>query len=97
MGDELEVSSWELLSAYLDGALDDIAVSSLERALRHDRELQQSLDTLRTQKASLRSWAAEIDARPVTPGVQALIERARRDRDRRDDSVGHRREKSVKE
>lgn len=81
MGDNLDFHSWELLSAYLDGALDEIAAAMVERAVRYDPELEQALDGLRRQKAALRSWAAEVDARPVSPGVRAVIERARRERD----------------
>lgn len=81
MGDNLDFHSWELLSAYLDGALDDIAAAMVERAVRYDPELAAALDGLRRQKAALRSWAARIDARPLTPGVRAVLERARQERD----------------
>lgn len=99
MGDDLDFHSWDLLSAYLDGALDDIAAAMVERAVRYDPELEQALDGLRRQKKSLQQWAAEIDAQPMPPGVRAMIERARRDcdRDRRDDGVGHSGENPRKE
>lgn len=83
MGDDLDFHSWELLSAYLDGALDDIAAAMVERAVRYDPELEDALQTLRRQKLALQSWAAQVDAQPIPPGVRAMIDRARRDRDRR--------------
>lgn len=77
MGEELDFRNWELLSAYLDGELDDVAAAMLERAVRHDRDLGDALDDLRRQKLALRRWAAALDARPVPPGVRAALDRAR--------------------
>ena len=88
MGDELDFHSWELLSAYLDGALDDIAAAMVERAVQYDPELSSALEDLRRQKAALKQWATDIEARPVPPRVRAMLDRARRDRDGCDDTAG---------
>ncbi|MEQ8817463.1 MAG: hypothetical protein RLO51_22055 [Thalassobaculum sp.] len=97
MGDELDFHSWELLSAYLDGALDDIASAMVERAVRYDPELSNALEDLRRQKAALKQWAAEIEARPVPPRIRVMLDRARRERDGRDDTAGQPGENPPKE
>ena len=81
MGEDLDFGSWETLSAYMDGELDDIAAAMVERAVRCDPELQEALAALRRQRASLRDWAGQLDRRPVPPGVRAVLERARRGHD----------------
>ncbi len=81
MGENLDFSSWETLSAYVDGELDDIAAAMLERAVRNDPALQEALAVLRRQRVSLRDWAGQLDSRSVPPGVRAVLERARRGHD----------------
>jgi len=81
MGEDLDFHSWETLSAYVDGELDDIAAAMVERAVRGDPGLQEALAALRRQRASLRDWAGRLDARPVPLGVRAVLERARRGHD----------------
>ena len=81
MGDDLDFRSWETLSAYMDGELDDIAAAMLERSIRSDPELQEALAALRRQRTSLRQWAGQLDRRPVPPGVRTVLERARRGHD----------------
>jgi anti-sigma factor RsiW len=81
MGEDLDFHSWETLSAYMDGELDDIAAAMVERAVRGDPGLQDALAALRRQRASLRDWAGQLDRRPVPPGVRAVLERARRGHD----------------
>lgn len=88
MGDELDFHRWEMLSAYMDGALDDVAAAMVERTLRYDPELRGALDELQRQKAALKQWAAAAESRPVPPRVRQLLDRARRARDGHDDSAG---------
>ena len=80
MGEELNFHTWELLSAYIDGELDDVAVAMVERAVRHDPDLSEAVGVLRRQKAELQAWSRAIDSRPVPPGVRVLLDQARRDR-----------------
>ncbi len=94
MADDPDFRSWEQLSAYLDGALDDLAAASVERAVRYDPALRRALDELRRQKAALQLWADEVGARPVPPHVRAMLERARREAD---DGAGHPGENPPKE
>jgi len=77
MGRELDIDTWETLSAYLDGALDAVSAAMVERAARTDPETGEALAALMRQGSQLRSWAATVDARPVPPGVRALLAAAR--------------------
>src|SRR3546814_2979295 len=42
MGEDLNVHTWELLSAYIDGDLDDAAVALVYRAVQHRSEAHTS-------------------------------------------------------
>lgn len=79
MGEDLNFHTWELLSAYIDGELDDVAVAMVERAVQHDPDLSEAVAVLRRQKAELRAWARSVNNRPMSPGVSALLDRARRE------------------
>lgn len=68
---------WEVLSVYLDGALDDVGAAMVERAAHLDPDMAAALADLRRQKAQLKAWAGDIAARPVPAAVRAMIERAR--------------------
>ena len=80
MGDDLNFDSWENLSAYLDGELDELGAASVERAVHLDPELAGALDALRRQKAALHAWSRRVDSRPLPPAVRAMLEHARLER-----------------
>lgn len=80
MGEDLNFHTWELLSAFIDGELDDVAVAMVERALLHDPDLAEAVAVLRRQKLQVQAWAKSVDTRPVPPGVRALLDSARRER-----------------
>lgn len=80
MGEDLNFHTWELLSAFIDGELDDVAVAMVERAIRHDPDLAEAVAALRRQKLQVQAWARSVDNRPIPPGVRALLDRARRER-----------------
>lgn len=80
MGEDLDFRTWEMLSAYLDGALDGIGKANVERLVRDDPEIASALIDLRRQKAALRRWAADLDVRPVPLNVRAMLDRARAER-----------------
>ena len=80
MGDDLNFDSWEVLSAYIDGELDAFAAARAERDVLLDPELAEALDAMRRQKAALRWWARQVDARPIPPVIRAMLENARAQR-----------------
>ncbi|EDP66963.1 hypothetical protein BAL199_17918 [alpha proteobacterium BAL199] len=80
MGDELDFHTWEMVSAYADGALDEIGAAVVERALRTDPAMAAALATITRQNLALKAWAADIDVRPIPLGVRAMLDRARMER-----------------
>ena len=79
MGEELNFHTWELLSAYIDGELDDVAVAMVERAVQHDPDLDDAVAVLRRQKAELQAWSRAVDYRPVPMAIRALLDKARQE------------------
>lgn len=77
MGEDVDIQTWETLSAYVDGELDEFATALVERAVHGDRRIATALASLYRQRRDLRSWAAALDARPVPAGARAMIETAR--------------------
>lgn len=73
----LNFHTWELLSAYVDGALDETGAAVVERAVQDHPELEAALASLRRQKGALDDWASSIDRRPLPAGVRAMLDRAR--------------------
>lgn len=80
MGDELDVHSWEMVSAYADGALDEVGAAVVERALRTDLAMAAALTAIEQQNMALKAWAASVDVRPAPLGVQGMLNRARTER-----------------
>lgn len=79
MGEDLNVHTLEMLSAYVDGELDAAGVTTVERALRYNPDLAEALADMRSQKAAMQAWAHSIDSRPLPSGVRALFDAARRE------------------
>lgn len=73
MDDDLDFQTWEMLSAYLDGALDGIGRAAVERTVRNDPEVASALVKLRQQNDALKRWAAEVDTRPMPLGIRAML------------------------
>ncbi|MEQ9332898.1 hypothetical protein [Thalassobaculum sp.] len=77
MSDGPAARRWELLSSYVDEALDEVAMAAVDRDLRRDAGMADDLLALRRQADALRGWAASVNDRPVPPGVRALLRAAR--------------------
>lgn len=77
MSNGADARRWEVLSAYVDGELDDSAMAEVDRSLRTDREMAADLAALRRQDDALRDWAETVVDRPVPPAVRALLRKAR--------------------
>lgn len=66
----------ELLSAYLDGELDETSMSRVRKQLKHDSEARSLLEQYRWQDNALRKALAESLSEPVPEELDRMIEEA---------------------
>lgn len=63
-----------LLSAYVDGEIDDAEAREIERRLAADGDLRKRLDAMRAADAATRKLFAAVDAAPMPDAVLRLLE-----------------------